>query len=1162
MASKIDWYINKLDQIAEWWIKEDHFHHEFKDIIDTLDSIKKENKKWEPSKEQLNKIIKFLNEQTKTIPNGNFTMLNKLNWYKENFQNLLNQREQESNKIKKESKKDTDEILDELIAKWTITEETNKNKGEINKKNLSPKPQNNFSNSWKEAFEANLDLNNLTSYTVKSGDRLWDIVKAHYPKFTKTNKDIIHIINYIVNLNLKLNPKKLKHLGRDGKLAWWVKWADWIAGDNIRIGDVLKLPKIKSNETVIVTPKKENKPKKPVDIPPKKNPPVDIPPVDNKTEKITNKYTKHYIFENGRVLLVWKDWEKSESSKELSKEEIEIIKKFEKVAILNEVLEVWKKEGNNVVDSLHWKSIRSDGDKISEEISWVENDFAILTSLIQNNKASNEEINKYINTIFNKISIAEDQESIIGSDDMKEVKKELLSNDDKDQKLIKIFNLMRYEGLSWNSSTIKEKVANHLLAKDEFKDISKILKNKNLLPYIENDNTEKLTKLFWNKDSAKDILEAYQKIKVKQEQHRNDYKKILVKINKEKVANWEKEINLNDFIKLNVDYSIQTLVKHTLIESKVDSMSFRWKESDSYTWLYANLSWLAEHSNYDAFVIADNNIDTAIDIWTTLAISAVSMWVWALAAKLVMLWVEWAANTEKVAAIWTKLATTENRIWKWLYAFWNSWVTKWAWTSVIEWSFFQLWTSSMNNLIYWNLDWYKDYWKETLKSIAFMWVLRWTSNFMKWIRDASYKKSVAGTLSLTKTEKLLAWVWDLRSQVPEILLQNKTIIWILSEAWLLTRTSVWLEVAFEWEGEFTREEYFQALVMVALFKGTWKINKWHIDKIKFWKNKEWKIEADVTSSESKNTVKNEKEANNSENWTKKQKEVKSEEISEKQNIEKSENFNKLIEFKILSLENWKSIKIWENTITKNWDIYKVESNWKTETYLDTKTLIKDIKLSRKDKIEFISKNSTKDFIKNINKELISNKIEFKKEWDSYSIFKKWKKIEFEKLSNSEQNLILKKIFPNAKIENISNFLKNDFISKYSEKISNSLTWKSKKIFDDWIKKIKEWGSEWFDFMKNLIYKGFNGKPYLTTWKLWWVISLAWMGFNSRENIKDIYTSIIDDKKDIFTLENWSNLVEIVMQLYMFKTLWAIRAETYNFLINKLMEKVDSTQNTP
>ena len=1048
----------------------------YKNIINKLKckkAIKKENKKWEPSKEQLNKIIKFLNEQTKTIPNGDFVMLNKLNWYKEDFQKLLIQREHESDKIKEDSKKSTKIIRNELK-----NGEDNYKWNDLYKTKIKTKSPLEFSDTKKTSFESKLDLNEFTNHTVKSGDLLWNIVKNHYKSLNLSRMELIHAINYIVDINVEKYP----HIIWDNKLAKWIRWSDGIRWDNIRIGDVLRLPNIKKVET---------KTKK-----------VDNEKVKTKTKKVDNEkvkpntYTEHFIFKDGRVLLVWKDWEKSEYSKELSKEEIETIKKFKKVAILNEVLEIWKTEANNIVDSLYWKSARTDDDKILEEISWVENDFATLFSLIQNNKVSDQEINKYIDTIFNKIWIAEDQESIIWSDDMIEVKDVLLSDLDKNKKLIKIFNLMRYKGLSWNSATVKEKVSNHLLTQKEFKSTAEILNNKNLLPFIENNKKEELSKLIGNEDLAEKIIESYNKIKVKQEQHRDDYsKKLLVNINNDRVQKWEPKISLDAFIKLKVNYSIQTLVKHKLIESKIDSMVDRWDENKTYTWIYANLSGLWKSSSSDILVIADDNIDTAIDIWTTLAISAVSMWVWALAAR----WAMMAVNAwSKALKIWQ----ASTRIW---------WISRWAWTSVIEWTSFYMWTNTMNNLIYWNFEgnnfWENNLnWKEILKSIAFMWVLRWASKIME---EAEISKVIYDSwawLNMWIEWKTLATLWNLKAIVPPLMLKQTSITWILAEAGILTGTSVGLEVIFEWEWEFTMEEYLQSLAMVALFRGAWKI--------KFWKNKEWKIEAEVTKSKTETKqeeVKPEKETNentiSTENLIQKKQKLNIEEKNIQLNIKNTllNNISRLKDNIKRIKSNWQKSEDFKNK--KIWDL-------KALIELNQEKLEKVIKkIKQLEKIQPQYKWSTEA---PINKKAKNWKKEQEQSKETKTEEVKTEEVKTEESENKKDN---------SKKEQNKNTNSEEIIKEY-----NLTRYEVKRFKNLFLNKLKDKNKITLEnqaWEKLVIVKQSNGK-FTIDWK--------WKPLNEKEMFSKIDNSF---KVELINKTNYEHILKISEgeEFNLNKTLW-------------------------
>lgn len=501
----------------------------------------------------------------------------------------------------------------------------------------------------------------------------------------------------------------------------------------------------------------------------------------NENQELAMKTT--YEIQNWRIFLIWPDWQKKEFSSELREEDKEKIKKYEQLLILNEVIEIWQSEASNVINSMFWKDARQD-DEIIEKSIWEIND---LFQEWFNKLLKQEDISSTINKIFEKINLSENEEEIIWSSDMKKVKDVLLNTRlNKDQKLIQIYNLMRYEWLSWNSNTVKEKLTYHLLAQDEFKDINTILENTELVKLINNSKKDELVKLWISEEIAQNIIEAYTKIKIKTEKQKNEYYKELDLINSQRKQNWEKEIERDEFLKEINKNSILTLVKHTLIYSKIDKMSQRWTSEYSYTWMYANMSGLWMQKWNDWHTIADNNIDLAIDIWSTTVLSFLSMWVWAIAAR-------WALSAAKWGASAVRLTNWVNRLWRW------AWLAKWAWASTVEWIAFYEWTMATQSLIYWNwIDNWKNNatnWKEIIKSIAFMWALRAFSKIM-W------------------TEKAI----KLTSIVPKEMLKTRAVTSILTEAWIVTWTSVWLEIAFEWEWEFTIEEYLQALVLVSLMR--------------------------------------------------------------------------------------------------------------------------------------------------------------------------------------------------------------------------------------------------------------------------------------------------------------------------------------------------------
>ncbi len=768
-----------------------------------------------------------------------------------------------------------------------------------------------------------LEWNTITWIDKKESDLIHpgDVIKVEQSKILKNWK---HIWNVTGFLSKAIDPSQWEITTPEWdkkQAAKPVAWPD-IAWDKKNDSSGDNVPKVDKPTPAPTTWTIEPE-KKPAntDSQDKKSKPdylawVDIP--SEKTDK--PKYTQTYIIENWKTFLIWKNGEKIAQKSELSPESIALLKNHEKVAILSQILEIWISQANKTVDGLFWKDSRNDDEIILQKIWEVQDKFSYIFQDVQ--KWKNIDVND-INDIWKIILEAENEESIIWASDMEKVKWFLMNDtDNKDQKLVKIYNQMRYGWMSWNSESVKEKVATHLLNSPEFNDIDTILKNPKLLEYISNNNKAELEKILW-KEMAKTILETYSKIKSKQEKHRDEYAKQLAPINNERIKAWEKEIALDDFLKLNVDLSIENILTHALLERKIEADNKRWSEKDSYKWIYANITWLWENKWIISdwiLTISDNNIDTAIDISSTIAISLVSMWVWALAARWALAAATWWARATWAASLVNKSA----RYWG-LAKFWA--------TATVEWVAFYEGTTITNNLIYWNSAWNSETTnaKEIFKSIAFMWVLRWATKVMENAKLANAIKQDSKVnlwpkwLDLWITWNTLALVWRIWEKVPPLMFKNTSITAVLAEAGLLTSTSVWLEFAFEWEANWTWEEYLQALVMVSVIKWAWKIN---------FSKKGGKIEAKVEEKPQNTSPKTGNEKTKpTESW---------------------ENSN--------NLEYFKHKKTWKiYTKDSEWKFYN--ENWKKvnlkeenlEKIEPPKTNIWNEKVETKSKIEYIKK---------------------------------------------------------------------------------------------------------------------------------------------------------------------------------------------------------------
>lgn len=813
MTNKIDWYISKLDQLAVWWIKEDHLHHEFKDVVDTLDSIKKENKKWEPSKEQLNKIIKFLNEQTNTIPNGDFVMLNKLNWYKKDFQELLSQREQESNEIKEESKKDANIIKNELSnkkdnSKWIDpdkVETTNQKEVTKNTTQLQTKSALKFNDTQKSSFESKLDLNKFTEHTVKSGDLLWDIVKNHYKSLGLSRMELINAINYIVDINLKKYP----HIVRDNKLARWIRWSDWIRWDNIRVGDILKLPNIKEIESDVIPVVKKDTVQQNNEINEKFN--------KIKSEVIEKSNWIQDENENKRIKQEIEKCKDTACLENISKK-IDLILLEQNVPETSEVANNWQTIGftkgwENYIIWKDWEprlittqeltpEFKKSLEKYQETLVFAENINMLLSALTQSWEDVSKEIIKIQTSInaFNPSKIDESNTSIQST--IKDVFKWLNIDNKEDIKLedrISVLNYIRDEldNYEFVRKNIVEKQF-EWLTKISQEELDKFIKEPT-------NNQEKIKAILWEEG----FIEFQTEIVNKKAEADTYFLK-----NKEELQKQYPTIDINNIKELITDSFVWTFAKIKISEIYIEKnltdkkgwvikdTIYNWKWNEDID-LFADIQGIWDwnisdkNSNFwkEAFILIATEI-AAIAAWM------LTLWAWA-----------YAVNAMVYGTRFVKYAKLANKS----YSSLNMWgkalkVWKFAAMSTVEWWAFYAWYGAVQSWV----EWKNMYSKEWLaESIAFMWAFKALNGLYKitWLKIDPSKPLIEQKIILGKQ---LIWDW-------------------------VTFSALWL--GFEWilfePGEWTAETIVQAFVMAAAFRWAWVA----VEKFKFKPKKDGWVEA-------------------------------------------------------------------------------------------------------------------------------------------------------------------------------------------------------------------------------------------------------------------------------------------------------------------------------
>ncbi len=475
--------------------------------------------------------------------------------------------------------------------------------------------------------------------------------------------------------------------------------------------------------------------------------------------------------------------------------------------LLTTIVSVWAPQANNISAWLWFKWYRQDDENINTVLD------KINTSLKVGVPINPEILLWEFRNIFSLMKTAEKEEDIIGSNDIQKIENIFFhSSGSYQEKEIKILNLMRYGGWSGNSEGVKNIVSNRLLQEPWFEKENSIINHKNIQEFLESDyellhskgyfkpihanstnitiklatkkNLLQNTKLatIMSEENAKALLKLYTETRKKLS--KRDLQKELPKINAQREENWEIPFTLIQYRQeqqyTTIKASIETF-KSIIIFDNVAKRKDRWNEN-TYLGMYANISWLWESELWDYLAIKDENIDSAIDFASTLAIGAMTMWVWWLAVK----WAQWLLKVWKLAAY----SNRSSKLAQWMYKtskFFKAWkvlryktVTK-TWKVVYKKSSLQtvLWNSALDgvtfhegatfaqNLLFRDFE---DLWKwlldphEIFKSMLFMWWL----NSLKYLSEVKWLAPIMNFemkipkkyLEPTTIQKVLYWTWN------------------------------------------------------------------------------------------------------------------------------------------------------------------------------------------------------------------------------------------------------------------------------------------------------------------------------------------------------------------------------------------------------------------
>lgn len=536
-----------------------------------------------------------------------------------------------------------------------------------------------------------------------------------------------------------------------------------------------------------------------------------------------------------------------EFSENFIKNQTEIIdridKQFKDKNLIIDILDIWLDEAKKQSAWVWFTAIRTDDNiiidnikEINKELKWTkwkewESDIKGLNDVVFEwlLNPGNNSFDIKLNKIFDLMKKSEQEESIIWEDDLNEIKDIFFNRDNKyktfEEKQVKIFNLMRYWWLSWNSEWVKNTIAYKLIEKEEFKIEKDILDNPMILEYLEDKNLKRLEGLLW-KDLADSVLWIYNKT---EEKTLHWLKMNLSKVNEERKKGNKKLLNLEEYKKeTNIYDNILTWTlewfKHILISNNLSKRENRWNEINSLTWIYANMSGLSEYNwtTSDILTISDNNIDLAVDFASTIAIWIVTMWAWiwlVVVSRGAML----ARRANKVSKLWKAFRATSMwlKVWKYKHlSIWGKVVVKWGyiwelvWGSILDWIAFHEWATLMQNIMFREFkdmwEWLNDF-NHIIKSIAFMW----------WLNSLQFVSK-------------LPWMWKIMNfemKIPKDYLKPSVIKKVLINTWNFSLKSVkewsimfWISWATEqwlwewWDPSVEEYLHFVALIQIMHLK--------------------------------------------------------------------------------------------------------------------------------------------------------------------------------------------------------------------------------------------------------------------------------------------------------------------------------------------------------
>lgn len=270
---------------------------------------------------------------------------------------------------------------------------------------------------------------------------------------------------------------------------------------------------------------------------------------------------------------------------------------FSTLVLIADVFDVWKEKAYSVEGELWFKYLRDDDEVIKEQIGDIEYEIANAQRGFSSDLTFS---NDYVERIFEKIRLVEEQENVIGMDDMSQIQEILLDGDlSMEDKKLKCLSLMRDGWIDGGNST---KVADVLLEDvvyskwfDIVRDINKEENIEKIWEILDSGaGIEQLEQMWIPKEIAEDFVDKYEEFLAHNKEQKDEIKDKILELNPGLEQNpvlLDKQVNIviEQWTRASAFLFLEHAMASYVIEKRI------WRENEIKLWTCMQISSEFEH---------------------------------------------------------------------------------------------------------------------------------------------------------------------------------------------------------------------------------------------------------------------------------------------------------------------------------------------------------------------------------------------------------------------------------------------------------------------------------------------------------------------------------------------------------------------------------------